>query len=250
MYKGFYSLSSSMLTQNKKLDVISNNMSNLSTPGFKSDELVSGTFKEGLLSRTSSSSSGAVGGSLGPESMITVPYETVSDFTEGSLEETGGVLDFAIGGEGFFKVQSDNDGTVYTRNGSFIIDGDGYLALKGVGRVLSNNEPIYMNTDNFNVDHQGVIMDGSGMQIAKFDVVTFDNLDGFTKVGDGVFTSNSQEIDSNANVMWKYVETSNVDPIKQMTTMLASQRSLQSAAQVLKIYDEMTQKSATEIGRV
>ncbi len=249
MYKGFYSLSSSMLTQNKKLDVISNNLSNISTPGFKSDELVSGTFKEGILSRTSNSTTGAIGASLGPESMITVPYETVSDFTEGSLEETGGILDFAIAGEGFFKIQSDN-GTVYTRNGSFVIDNEGYLALKGVGRVLSNNEPIYLYTDDINVDHNGVIMDGSGMQIAKLDVVTFDNLVGFTKVGEGVYSANGQEKAGNANIMWKYIETSNVDPIRQMTQMLASQRTLQSAAQVLKMYDEISEKSATEIGRV
>jgi len=249
MYKGFYTLSSGMITQNRKLDVISNNLSNISTPGYKSDELVAGTFKEGLLSRTSNSSYGASGGSLGNISMITVPYETIPDFSNGSLEETGGILDFAIVGDGFFKIQTD-DGSVYTRNGSFIIDNEGYLTLKGVGRVLSNNEPIFLPTDNFNVDHQGNIFDAMGKKIANLDVVTFDNFDGFTKVGDGVFSANSEGKNTNSGIMWKYVETSNVDPIKQMTEMLTSQRSMQSAAQVLKIYDEISSKAATEIGRV
>ncbi|MPM54104.1 Flagellar basal-body rod protein FlgG [bioreactor metagenome] len=249
MYKGFYTLSSSMLTQNRKLNVISNNLSNVSTPGYKSDELVSGTFKEGLLSRTSNNTLGARGESLGNTSMITVPYETVTDFSGGSLEDTGGILDFAIVGDGFFKVQSDN-GPVYTRNGSFMIDDKGYLSLKGVGRVLSNNNPIFLPTDNINVESDGTITDGNGVQIAKLNVVEFDSIDGLKKTGKGVFSATGQEKVANTNLMWKYVETSNVDTISEMTAMLASQRTLQSAAQVLKIYDEISAKAANEIGKV
>lgn len=249
MYKGFYSLSSSMLTQNRKLNVISNNLTNVSTPGFKSDELISGSFKEGLLSRTSNSSSGTAGVSLGPSSMITVPYETVTDFTDGSLQETGGIFDFAIAGDGFFKVQSEN-GAVYTRNGSFMLDDQGYLTLKGIGRVLNNNNPIYLPTDDINVESDGTITDASGAQIAKLNTVVFDSIDGLKKNGNGVFTADGQGRTGNSNIIWKSIETSNVDPIEDMTAMLASQRTLQSAAQVLKIYDEIAEKSATEVGKV
>lgn len=249
MYKGFYTLSSSMMTQNKDINVISNNLTNVSTPGFKSDKMVSGTFKEELLSRTSNNSSRAFGASLGGTSMITVPYETVTDFSQGSFQETGRTLDFAIAGEGFFKVEGEN-GPVYTRNGSFIIDDNGYLGLKGFGRVLSNNEPIRLYTDNFNVGSDGTITDESGARMAKLSVVTFDNMDGFTKVGEGIFSANGEGKNEDAGIMWKYVETSNVDPISEMTEMLSSQRTLQSAAQILKIYDEISAKAATEIGRV
>lgn len=249
MYKGFYTLSSSMLTQNRKLNVISNNLTNVSTPGYKSDELVSGTFKEGLLSMTSNSTLGARGESLGNTSMITVPYETVTDFTEGSLQDTGGNFDFAIAGDGFFKIQGEN-GPVYTRNGSFMIDNQGYLTLKGIGRVLSNNNPIYLPTDNINVESDGTITDASGAQIAKLNVVVFDSTDGLKKNTNGMFTADGEGKAGNTNLLWKYVETSNVDPISEMTAMLASQRTLQSAAQVLKIYDEISAKAATEIGKV
>ncbi|MCI1959310.1 MAG: flagellar hook-basal body protein [Clostridia bacterium] len=249
MFQGMYTLSSSMITQNRQMDVISNNLANVSTPGYKSDSLVSGTFKDELLLRTSNNMSGAIGGSLGTLSLATIPYRTYTDFSGGSIDETDENLDFAIQGDGFFKIRGQN-GDVYTRNGSFIIDNGGYLSLQGVGRVVGDNGPIHLTTDNFNVKSDGTITDKNGKEIAKLSVFTFDNLDTFTKVGENAFSTTAQSKKADANILWKYVETSNVDPTTEMTNMLASQREIQSAAQVLKMYDELMGKATTEIGRV
>ena len=249
MFKGFYTLSSGMITENRHLNVISNNLTNVSTPGFKADQFVSGTFKDELFSITGNSSKNTYGNPLGRTSMITTPYETITNFSSGSLEETGGILDFAIVGDGFFEVQGLN-GNVYTRNGSFAIDNEGYLLLNGTGRVLGKNGPIQLKTDNFQVERDGNIIDGNGEFIAKLNIVEFDNMDGFTKVNDGVFSNATQGRNVDGNILWKHVETSNVDPIQQMTSMMMSQRSLQSAAQVLKMYDQLAAKATTEIGRV
>lgn len=249
MFKGFYNLSSSMLTQNKNLNVISNNLANVSTSGYKSDTMVSGTFKDAVMTRTANNVLGAEGNPLGNSSMITVPYETVTNLADGGWEQTGGEFDFAINGKGFFEVQRQGQ-NVYTRNGSFCLDNEGYLLLQGVGRVNGSNGPILITTDHFQVEPDGKIYDATGNIISQLKIVDFDNYDNLTKVGEGVFTGGGQGRNADSTVMWKYVETSNVDPIQEMTDMLVSQRSLQSAAQVLKMYDMMAAKAATEIGKV
>ncbi|WMI80967.1 flagellar hook-basal body protein [Anaerotignum sp. MB30-C6] len=249
MFKGYYNLSSSMLTHNKNLNVISNNLANVSTSGYKSDTMVSGTFKDEVMARTANNILGTEGDPLGNSSMITVPYETVTDLADGAWEQTGGSLDFAINGKGFFEVQSQGE-NVYTRNGSFSLDNEGYLMLQGVGRVNGSNGLIRITTDDFQVEQDGSIYNGTGNLISKLRIMDFDNYDNLTKVGDGVFTGGGQGRVADSTVMWKYVETSNVDPVQEMTDMLVSQRSLQSAAQVLKMYDMMAAKAATEIGKV
>lgn len=249
MFRGFYTLSSSMLTQNRQMDVISNNLANISTPGYKSDTLEAETFKDVLFSRTSNNISGASGNTIGTVSMATIPYGTFTNYSNGGINETGGNLDFAIEGNGFFRIRGQN-GDVYTRDGSFIVDNQGYLSLKGVGRVMGDSGPIHLTTDDFNVTSDGTINDKNGKKIAKLSVVEFNNLNSLKKAGDNVFSSTSQPNNVNANILWKYVESSNVDPAKQMTEMLASQRTIQSAAQVLKMYDEMMGKATTEVGKV
>ncbi|MFV0314193.1 MAG: flagellar hook-basal body protein [Anaerotignum sp.] len=248
MFKGFYNLTSGMLTQNKNLNVISNNLANVSTTGYKADTMVSGTFKDEMMSRTANNILGAQA-ELGNTSMITVPYETITNFEAGGWENTGSPLDFAINGNGFFEVQSD-EGTVYTRNGSFILDNEGYLTLQGVGRVNGTNGSIRIDADDFSVDQTGNIYSNTGQLISKIKVVDFADYAALTKVGEGLFTGGGQGVDSDATVLWEYIETSNVDAAQEMTAMLVSQRALQSAAQVLKMYDALAAKAATEIGRV
>ena len=249
MFKGFYTLSSGMLNENRNLNVISNNLTNVSTPGFKADQLISGTFKDEIIARTGNNSKNTYNNSVGRTSMIVTPYETVTNFESGGLEETGGILDFAIMGDGFFQVNSE-DGVVYTRNGSFSIDDEGYLFLNGTGRVLGKNGPIQLKTDNFQVESDGSIIDNNGNLMGQLNIVEFDNLDELKKVNNGVFSSDVQGRNVDGNILWKYVERSNVDPVKQMTSMMMSQRSLQSAAQVLKMYDQLAARATTEIGKV
>lgn len=248
MFKGFYNLSSSMLTQNKNLNVISNNLANVSTSGYKSDKMVSGTFQDAVMSRTGNNITGAEGSPLGNSSMITVPYETVTDFSDGGWEETGGILDFAISGKGFFEVDRQGE-KVYTRNGSFSLDQEGYVVLQGVGRVSGTNGPILIKSDDFQVEPDGGIYDATGNLVSKLKIVDFEKYEDMSKVSEGVFSGGTVQ-KTDATLLWKYVENSNVDPLREMTDMLVNQRTLQSAAQILKMYDAMAVKATTEIGRV
>ena len=96
---------------------------------------------------------------IGQGSYILAPSQLYVNYQQGSLEETGLNLDFAIQGDGFFAIQTDN-GTEYTRNGSFSLDGEGYLYLPGHGRVLGMDEqPIQLMSDQIQADGNGRIFD-------------------------------------------------------------------------------------------
>ena len=141
MTKGFYNLTSGMLSQSRRLDVVSNNMTNLTTPGYKAEQYTDSTFQEVLISRIGNKNkSGAQ--EIGEESYILAPSQLYINFAQGTPEETGLNLDFAIQGEGFFAIQTEN-GTEYTP-GRELCAGSGGLSLPsgpwqgaGTGRTAS-----------------------------------------------------------------------------------------------------------------
>ena len=116
MYQGFYNLASGMLTQSRNLNVISNNMVNVQTAGYKSDKMVSSTFQEEMLYRTGRTQKGDPT-PLATTSKIKTAERTYVNYTQGSFEQTDGIYDFALGGNGFFCIQTEA-GERYTRNGS------------------------------------------------------------------------------------------------------------------------------------
>lgn len=248
MFQGFYNLSSGMLTQNRNLNVISNNLANMLTPGYKRDVMISSTFQEELFSRTGNQDRTNTE-ELNDIAMMRIATENVTDFTQGGLESTGNPLDFALLEDGFFQLQT-QDGVVYTRDGAFIIDEEGYLALPETGRVLGTNGPIYLGTDDVTLDESGFLRDKDNNVLGAFQIVTFEDPTQLVKAGNGTFTSDAAGIPTQVSIQQKVLEYSNVDASREMVSMMESQRALQSAAQVIKIYDQLMSKAATELGRV
>ncbi len=105
MYQGFYNLTSGMLTQSRNLNVISNNMVNVQTSGYKRDTMVTSTFQEEMLYRTGRHNK-ANPTPLSVTSKIKTASRTYVDYDQGSFEQTDGIYDFAIGGSGFFCIQT------------------------------------------------------------------------------------------------------------------------------------------------
>lgn len=249
MSRGFYTLTSGMISQNRNLNVISNNLTNVMTPGFKKNTFLSGAFQEQLLSRTGNINK-ANSTPLNDVSMMRAPIETTTNYNQGALEETGITLDFALTKKGFFQVQKENGEIVYTRDGSFNIDEEGYLALPHVGRVLGTNGTIYLNTDDVTSDKTGTIYIKGETAVDSLAIVDFNDYTQLTKVGEGLFQGPGQTTNVQNAILWKTVERSNVNPTEEMTAMMSSQRAIQSSAQMLKIYDQLMGKDATELGRV
>mgnify|MGYP005750871749 FL=1 len=250
MTKGFYNLTSGMLSQSRRLDVVANNMTNLSTPGFKAETYTDSTFEEVMYNLVGNKSK--VYTPIGEQSYILAPSEFYVDYSQGGLEETGLNLDFAIEGDGFFAVET-ADGVQYTRGGSFSLDGEGYLYLPGHGRVLGmNGQPIQLTTDAIQADGQGNLytQDG-GYYLGQLGVFTFPDNAQLVKEASGLFGANGQAAaPTGARLHWKWVESSNVDMVGEMTRMMTAQRALQSAAQIIKLYDDLLNRATTEVGRM
>ena len=262
MYQGFYNLASGMLTQSRNLNVDSNNMVNIQTAGYKKDKMVSSTFQEEMMYRTGKHyKEGSE--ALATTSKIRTAERTYVNYEQGAFDQTDGIYDFAMGDRGFFCIETPM-GIRYTRNGSFSVDEEGYLTLNGMGRVLGTDGPIQIDNEDFTVDSRGRIRvaetEGGGedgesettiRDLGALRVVDFADYEQLHKEDYGLFSTNQevQEVES-PSIVWKSVERSNVDMVEEMTSMMTSQRALQSAAQVLKMYDQVMSKAVTDVGRL
>lgn len=264
MFHGFYNLTSGILCQNRNLDIISNNMVNISTPGYKSEKYISSTFRNEMIYRTGNKDKSNPT-ELNNISMIRATVGSTTDFVQGAYEDTGGNLDFALSDPGFFVIQKEDGTNVYTRDGSFGIDNEGFLMLPGVGRVMGQNGPLNLVTDNITVDDNGNIFakpdpktgeetDTEETQeaelLGRLMVVDFEDYEQLTKADDGTFEAAAAGQAVNGGIKWKLLERSNVDAVDQMTAMMGSQKAIQSSAQVLKMYDQLMGRIASEIGKV
>ncbi|MCI8295850.1 MAG: flagellar hook-basal body protein [Lachnospiraceae bacterium] len=268
MYQGFYNLTSGMLTQTRNLNVISNNMVNIQTAGYKRDKMVSTTFQEEMLYRTGKRYKDNKE-PMATTSKIRTADRTYVNYEQGSFDVTDGIYDFALGGEGFFCIDTPT-GVRYTRNGSFSVDDEGYLTLNGMGRVQGvGGQPIRIDNEDFTVDKLGNIRvvdrpsgddedygggdeeESNVRQLGTLRVVDFADYEQLHKEDYGMFSTAQapQEVEQ-PSILWGTLEKSNVDMVEEMTNMITSQRALQSAAQVLKMYDQVMSKAVTDVGRL
>ena len=249
MFKGFYNLTSAMLTHQHNLNVIANNMVNISTAGYKQDRYTATTFDDVMYSRVGNKYN--TGEEIGRQSYIRAASEIYTDFTQGTLEPTGLPLDFAINGDGFFAVENADGEVVYTRMGNFSLDEEGYLCLAHFGRVLNpDGEQIYLATDKIHADKQGVIHYEEGGVLGQVGVFTFEENGELDRDERGLFFGADAQPAQAPNVLGGYLERSNTDMVKQMTEMITFQRSLQSAAQVSKMYDQLMTQATESVGRL
>jgi fagellar hook-basal body proteins len=253
MVRGFYAAAAGLFSQQKAVNVISNNIANSTTAGYKTQSTIESSFGDHLVARLSSMD-GVSSNNIGKGSFMTVNSSEYTDFTQGSMEGTGRNVDMAINGEGFFLVQSETYGPVLTRNGQFEIDKDGELCLPGVGKVLNDGEDtISLDSSNFTVSPSGMIS-VDGEEVDNLYVVK-PNEDAVLKsVGNGVFQCEDGNYDQagseNYNVLQGYIEKSNINLSQEMSELIAGQNHYNSCAQILKIYDNINQIAVNQIGKI
>ncbi|WP_322198967.1 flagellar hook-basal body protein [Acutalibacter intestini] len=253
MLKGFYNLTSGMITYGKNLNVISNNMANVATAGFKADCFTAQTFDEVMYTIVGNKEK--LYTDIGNQSYATVPSELVTDFSQSSLDQTGMPLDFAITdntGLGFFAIQTQG-GVVYTRAGNFSLDDEGYLCLPDHGRVLDpEGEEILLMTDKIQTDNYGRIYTRDGGYLGQVGVYVFENTDTLEKDAMGMFTPGGAQPQAQNNVVVQngMLERSNVGLVQQMVKMITAQRGYQSSATLTRMYDTVMSHAANDIGRM
>ncbi|MBP1546442.1 MAG: flagellar hook-basal body complex protein [Oscillospiraceae bacterium] len=164
MLRGYYTSVNGIINEERILNIITNNLSNTNTAGYKSDAAIPTTFHDNLLLLANGKRSDT--GTIRYRTLI----ETKTDLVSGTFEQTNSRLDMAVMGSVYFNIQRRNSGEVLlTRNGQFNIDNEGYLALGSAGRVIDENgEPIMLGTADFKVREDGLIEvdDGREIQLA------------------------------------------------------------------------------------
>lgn len=248
MIRGLYTASSGMLAEQKIMDVISNNLANVNTTGYKKDIVLTKSFPDFIVTRNGGDNI-PPGGNIGRMNYGILIDTFSTNYQPGAIDKTNGVLDFALDGTGFFVVNTPQ-GLRYTRDGSFILNSNGDLVTKEGYNVMGQNGAIRLNQGDISVDNFGNIS-LNGQYIDRLNVVDFNNYNTLRKQGDNLFyTNGGQTIPSNATVRQGYLEGSNVNPVNEMVNMIEVMRNYEANQKVATAFDETLDKSVNEVGKV
>jgi len=250
MVRGLYIAGTGMMLQRRTMEIVTNNIANADTTGYKKDFLVSHSFDSVLIRRINDTKflyDRAPG--VGPLNLGTQVDQKHIDFMQGNLEVTEMTTDFALIGDGFFVVQTP-EGERYTRNGSFYIDSHGYL-VDGTGNfLLGENGPIYVGGPNFSVSDQGVVW-VNDQPVDTIRVVSFADNQTLRKQGGSLFFATVPPIEANPYIIRQGVlEASNVDIAREMVDMITLYRTYETNQRMITLIDESVGKAVNEIGRL
>jgi flagellar basal-body rod protein FlgF len=240
MIPGLYSAVAGMMNQQTMLEVISNNLANVNTLGYKRNDLnFSGVFNP----------LPDANGTYSSLNLDDVSAKFITDFSEGEIRQTDNPLDLSLDGNSFFVIQQQN-GVAYTRSGNFTIDNSGRLVTMDGFPVLGTNGVIQIQGGKPEIDSTGQIT-VNGNPIAKLRIASFQNPDQLTKAGYNTFTSNNQkELTGSASVRQGSLEMSNANAIHEMVKMIETMRIYESYQKTIQLFNETLEKSNSELGKV
>lgn len=243
MLRGFYIAASGMVTNQRSLNAVANNISNANTAGYKRDQVQRNTFNEQLILVQERRAASGTFSQL-------YSSETTTSAEQGSLEFTSSPFDLAIQGPAWFNLSSAG-GTLLTRNGQFGLDGDGYLALGASGRVLGENGEIHLGDSDFVVYEDGAIFNENGyVDTLLLTYIVDDNE--LEKVGENLYTGGGENIlpdGESINIIQGAFEQSNVDAAYEMTKAMEIQRSYEACSAAIRMIDSIN-SSTTELGKI
>ncbi|RDU64029.1 flagellar biosynthesis protein FlgG [Helicobacter didelphidarum] len=281
MQTGYYGATGGMVTQFNRLDIISHNLANLNTNGYKRDDVVIGDFLrmvQGHQDTLPIPDETRAAAKFINRTMTRVPViaESYTDHSIGSMEHTENDLDFALKSPNmFFAVQTPN-GVAYTRNGSFSISDDGYLVTKEGFHVLSrdgvdNEGGILMNPTmqitadaNGNLSFKDLSNEGMADNVAggSLAIVTFDNPKFLKKIGSSLYieerkipNDTSSEGLAGVNLVYNsgivaqgFLEKSNVNAVLEMSSMIETNRLVDMYSKVMKTHmDELNSEAINKL---
>ena len=231
----------------RQMDVIANNVANVSTPGFRAERVM---FRE--LISDKATIPGLKG--VGARTSFAEEVGTLRDARTGGFERTGNPLDVALNGNGFFVVDT-QDGPRYTRFGAFRPDADGKLVNPEGHAVLSDGgQPITLRAGEgeIEIDRRGGLSGRDG-PIGKFRIVRFENEQRLVKTGDGLYDAAGQDplpADDRIQVAQGSIEGSNVQGVLEITTMMELLRRYQSAQRLIEQEHERARKAIDKLSRL
>lgn len=225
----------------RRMEIAANNLANLTTNGFKADVLVTDDVTRMPASATDV-----------PRDIRFVRDITVArNMMQGQITLTGEPLDLAIDGEGFFQVMGPG-GIAYTRNGAFTLSGDGSLVTSAGFPVLDQGgAPIILDPAGGapTITPDGAITQ-NGVEAGRIGVVAFERPGALEKIGNSLWDAGGQASgEFEGRVIQGALEASNVQPISELTNIIAISRAYESAARMVSNADQTRQKALERLGR-
>jgi flagellar basal-body rod protein FlgG len=255
MLRALYSAAAGMESQQMNLDVISNNLANVNTTGFKKSKV---EFQE-LLYQTTRQPGADLGSGNQVPTGIQVgqgsrPVATARIFTNGDLTQTGEQLDVAIQGNGFFEVQMPDGSSAYTRDGAFKTDSTGRIVTSDGLPVIGGFQPVPSGTTNITIGSNGNVTytTASGATTFQVQLVNFNNPAGLSSQGSNLYTetpaSGTPVIGTHGEnglgtLNQGYLELSNVSVVEEMVNLIQAQRAYEVNSKAVQAADEMMQES-------
>ncbi|AOS77811.1 MULTISPECIES: flagellar basal-body rod protein FlgG [Hydrogenophaga] len=245
-----------MTAQQTQLDVISNNLANVSTFGFKRSRAV---FEDLMYQNLRQVGANAAEQAELPTGLqVGLGVRTVAtsrNFTQGSLQQSGNALDVAVNGSGFFQIEMPDGTTAYTRDGSFQLDAQGRLVTSS-GFPLTAGITLPAETESITVSSDGIVTaklpgQTQPQQVGQIELANFINPAGLEPMGQNLFR---ESVASGAPVngmpgttgmgvlMQGYTEQSNVNVVQELVDMIQTQRAYEMNSKSIQTSDQMLQK--------
>jgi len=255
MLRALYSSAAGMQSQQLNLDVISNNLANVNTTGFKASHP---QFQDLLYDTTRSAGAQQGGGNELPSSLQvgqgSVPVATERLFTQGEMQQTGSDLNVAIKGNGFFEVQMPDGSLAFTRDGAFKTDSQGRVVTSDGYPLQGGFQAVPTGTTKITITASGAVTYStpSGDTNSQLQLARFINPGGLDAVGHNLYketkASGAPELGNPAEsgfgeLQQGFLELSNVSVVQEMVNLILAQRAYEVNSKAVQAADEMMQQS-------
>ncbi len=266
MVKGLYTAYTGMINQQNRLDVLTNNLANSATNGFKKEGSTSQSFDEMLAIKLKDTSAYGLPAGIGDVSLGVKIGECYTDYGQGAFRVTDNTYDLALDGDGFFAISFTNKAgetsVKYTRDGAFSVNRDGYLLTKDGDYVLNQaaaqagnpGQAGYIRVDpnvEMVVDEFGNIYQ-NGAFVAQVGVVDFADYNFLAHYGENMYelVDGGQAQPSDAAVVQGTLEMSNVNVVSEMVEMIQIARAYETNQKMIQTIDSTLEKAVNDIGKV
>lgn len=257
MVKGLYTANWGMINEQKRVDILANNMANAATTGYKKEGSTSMAFKDMLAYKIKDTSEPGMAKRLGAMNMGVKIGEVYTDYSQGAIHETGNTFDMALSGNGFFAIEFTNksgeSSVKYTRDGHFTLNVKGELVNKNGDFVLDagGNHITLDPMQKFSVDRMGNVYLNDQVQ-AKIQVTDFADYNFLEKYGENYLTplEGAEEVPATSQVISGYLEDSNVQVVQEMVDLINFTRAYETNQKMIQAVDSTLETAVTRVGQV
>ncbi len=257
MVRGLYTAYTGMANEQKRLDIIANNLANSATVGYKEENVTNQAFNEMLTIKIRDESEAYNDRPIGRMSLGVKLGEVYTSYTQGSLRQTAKTYDMALEGKGFFTLsvtdRAGNESIKYTRNGSFTMTKDGHIVDGDGNHLMGEAGEIMVPTDaaEVRIDEIGAVY-ADGAYVDSLMIADFEDYNYLIKSGDTMYqpVEGAIQIPAEATVRQGFTEQSNVNVITEMVEMITITRAYEANQKVIQSVDQTLDLAANSVGRV